>query len=85
MFSPFGRADFDEQDPRLEGLLSVLARAGYAWLDRQSIRLQGGLQGAIVCVNETSPARPTCGAGQMLRRHPGATWRTSWRKPTAIR
>jgi lipid A ethanolaminephosphotransferase len=39
MFSPFGRADYDERRIRnSEGLLDVLARAGYAvkWLDNQS-------------------------------------------------
>jgi len=39
MFSPFGRADYDERRIRnSEGLLDVLVRAGYAvkWLDNQS-------------------------------------------------
>jgi lipid A ethanolaminephosphotransferase len=39
MFSPFGRADYDERRIRnSEGLLNVLARAGYAvkWFDNQS-------------------------------------------------
>ena len=39
MFSPFGRADYDESKIRgSEGLLNVLARAGYAvrWIDNQS-------------------------------------------------
>ena len=39
MFSPFGRADYDEQLIRSsEGLLDVLVRAGYVvrWLDNQS-------------------------------------------------
>lgn len=39
MFSPYGRADYDERRIRQsEGLLNVLARAGYAvrWIDNQS-------------------------------------------------
>ena len=39
MFSPWGREDYDERRIRnSEGLLNVLARAGYAvkWLDNQS-------------------------------------------------
>jgi len=39
MFSPYGRADYDERKIRhSEGLLNVLARAGYAvkWIDNQS-------------------------------------------------
>ena len=39
MFSPYGREDYDERRIRnSEGLLNVLARAGYAvkWLDNQS-------------------------------------------------
>ena len=39
MFSPYGRADYDERKIRnSEGLLDVLARAGYAvkWIDNQS-------------------------------------------------
>lgn len=39
MFSPYGRADYDERRIRnSEGLLDVLARAGYAvkWIDNQS-------------------------------------------------
>ena len=39
MFSPFGRADYDETRIRnTEGLLNVLARAGYSveWIDNQS-------------------------------------------------
>jgi lipid A ethanolaminephosphotransferase len=48
MFSPFGRADYDERRIRnSEGLLNVLARAGYAvkWLDNQS-GCKGVCQGA---------------------------------------
>ena len=48
MFSPFGRADYDERRIRnSEGLLNVLARAGYAvkWIDNQS-GCKGVCQGA---------------------------------------
>jgi lipid A ethanolaminephosphotransferase len=48
MFSPYGREDYDERRIRnSEGLLDVLARAGYAvaWLDNQS-GCKGVCQGA---------------------------------------
>jgi lipid A ethanolaminephosphotransferase len=65
MFSPFGRADYDEQQIRgSEGLLNVLVRAGYAvhWIDNQS-GCKGVCEGAgIEYLNlETSHAPDLCG------------------------
>jgi lipid A ethanolaminephosphotransferase len=56
MFSPFGRADYDEDRIRnSEGLLDVLARAGYAvkWLDNQS-GCKGVCKGAGVSYEKIS-------------------------------
>jgi lipid A ethanolaminephosphotransferase len=60
MFSPYGRARYDERRIRnSEGLLDVLARAGYAvkWLDNQS-----GCKG--VCKGAGIEFEKTCKAGE---------------------
>lgn len=60
MFSPYGRANYDERRIRnSEGLLDVLARAGYAvkWLDNQS-----GCKG--VCKGAGIEFEKTCKAGE---------------------
>ncbi len=60
MFSPYGRANYDERRIRnSEGLLDVLARAGYAvkWLDNQS-----GCKG--VCKGAGIEFETTCKAGE---------------------
>jgi lipid A ethanolaminephosphotransferase len=57
MFSPFGRADYDERRIRnSEGLLNVLARAGYAvkWIDNQS-GCKGVCQGAGIEYRRIDP------------------------------
>jgi lipid A ethanolaminephosphotransferase len=58
MFSPYGRADYDERRIRnSEGLLDVLARAGYAvqWIDNQS-GCKGVCQGAGIEYRKSCPA-----------------------------
>jgi lipid A ethanolaminephosphotransferase len=58
LFSPFGRADYDDQRIRnSEGLLHVLARAGYAvkWLDNQS-GCKGVCQGAGISFEKLGKA-----------------------------
>jgi lipid A ethanolaminephosphotransferase len=60
MFSPYGRADYDERRIRnSEGLLDVLARAGYAvkWIDNQS-----GCKG--VCQGAGIESRKSCPGGE---------------------
>ena len=60
MFSPFGRANYDERRIRnAEGLLDVLVRAGYAvkWLDNQS-----GCKG--VCKGRGIEFQKTCDTGE---------------------
>jgi lipid A ethanolaminephosphotransferase len=60
MFSPYGRANYDERRIRnSEGLLDILARAGYAvkWLDNQS-----GCKG--VCKGAGIEFEKTCKAGE---------------------
>jgi lipid A ethanolaminephosphotransferase len=62
MFSPYGRADYDERRIRnSEGLLDVLARAGYAikWIDNQS-----GCKG--VCQGAGIESRRICPGGECL-------------------
>ena len=63
MFSPWGREDYDERRIRnSEGLLDVLARAGYAvkWLDNQS-GCKGVCQGAGIEYQKIDPkSRRTC-------------------------
>lgn len=62
MFSPYGRADYDERRIRnSEGLLDVLARAGYdvRWIDNQS-----GCKG--VCRGESVSYRRACPQGECL-------------------
>jgi len=57
MFSPYGRADYDERRIRnSEGLLDVLARAGYAvkWIDNQS-GCKGVCQGAGIVSRRICP------------------------------
>lgn len=57
MFSPYGRADYDERRIRnSEGLLDVLARAGYAvkWIDNQS-GCKGVCKGAGVSYRKIDP------------------------------
>ena len=59
MFSPYGRADYDERRIRnSEGLLNVLARAGYAvkWIDNQS-GCKGVCQGAGIEYRKIDPSR----------------------------
>ncbi len=68
MFSPYGRANYDERRIRnSEGLLDVLARAGYAvkWLDNQS-----GCKG--VCKGAGIEFEKTCKCRRVPRRSPGA-------------
>lgn len=60
MFSPYGRADYDERRIRnSEGLLDVLARAGYVvkWIDNQS-----GCKG--VCQGAGVESRRICPGGE---------------------
>jgi lipid A ethanolaminephosphotransferase len=57
MFSPYGRVDYDERRIRhSEGLLNVLARAGYAvkWIDNQS-GCKGVCQGAGIEYRRIDP------------------------------
>jgi lipid A ethanolaminephosphotransferase len=68
MFSPYGRADYDERRIRnSEGLLDVLARAGYAvkWLDNQS-GCKGVCKGAGVEYRKIDPESDAtlCTAGE---------------------
>jgi lipid A ethanolaminephosphotransferase len=70
MFSPFGRADYDETRIRSsEGLLDVLARAGYAvkWIDNQS-GCKGVCKGAGVGFRKTDAAAAPelCDGGECL-------------------
>ncbi len=70
MFSPFGRADYDETRIRgSEGLLDVLARAGYAvkWIDNQS-GCKGVCKGAGVEFRKADPvaAPDLCSGGECL-------------------
>ncbi len=77
MFSPFGRAAYDERRIRnTEGLLDVLARAGYAvkWLDNQS-GCKGVCGGAGIEYQKMDPrtapdlcARDECHDGILVRR-----------------
>ena len=60
MFSQWGREDYDERRIRnSEGLLNVLARAGYAvkWLDNQS-GCKGVCQGAGIEYQKIDPQKP---------------------------
>jgi lipid A ethanolaminephosphotransferase len=64
MFSPYGRADYDERKIKnSEGLLDVLVRAGYRvkWIDNQS-GCKGVCKGAGVEYEKTDPssARDIC-------------------------
>jgi len=57
MFSPYGRENYDERRIRSsEGLLDVLARAGYAvkWIDNQS-GCKGVCTGKNISVSKTDP------------------------------
>jgi lipid A ethanolaminephosphotransferase len=57
MFSPYGRTDYDERRIRnSEGLLNVLARAGYAvkWIDNQS-GCKGVCRGTGIEYRKTDP------------------------------
>lgn len=70
MFSPFGREDYDEYRVRnAEGLLNVLARAGYVvkWLDNQS-GCKGVCRGAGIEYQKTDPnsALDLCADGECL-------------------
>jgi lipid A ethanolaminephosphotransferase len=77
MFSPWGRAEYDERRIRnSEGLLDVLARAGYTvkWLDNQS-GCKGVCQGAGIAYEKIDPASATdlcsaegCFDGVLVRR-----------------
>ena len=58
MFSPYGRAEYDERRIRnSEGLLDVLVRAGYAvkWIDNQS-GCKGVCKGAGIEYRKINPA-----------------------------
>ena len=68
MFSPYGRAEYDEHRIRnSEGLLDVLARAGYAvkWIDNQS-GCKGVCQGAGIEYRKACPGKE-CLDGVLVR------------------
>jgi lipid A ethanolaminephosphotransferase len=70
MFSPYGRADYDERRIRnSEGLLNVLARAGYAvkWIDNQS-GCKGVCRGAGIDYRKIDPksGADLCANGECL-------------------
>lgn len=86
MFSPYGRVDYDESRIRhSEGLLDVLARAGYAvkWIDNQS-GCKGVCRGEHVEYRKTDPeahpdlcARDECFDGVLVRELAGELSRTT--------